>query len=194
MAVVSLRRVREGSAPTRHTTPSTPRTRTALLTDCVCHSQVDVNKQTKRVFTRKNFVLPDHKKTVIKLDCEHRVRWCLKEEVNFPTHTLLMRACARTHPPTPNRPSTHTQLAQSFLDSQVCKDMYPGNSGRGPPAIENGTCLARAHTYARTDAHTHARTHAVMKCICDCIKECKRKEVSAAITPAHVHLAPHVHT
>ena len=149
MAVVSLRRVREGSAPTRHTTPSTPRTRTALLTDCVCHSQVDVNKQTKRVFTRKNFVLPDHKKTVIKLDCEHRVRWCLKEEVNFPTHTLLMRACARTHPPTPNRPS-HTHSAGAELPRLAGVQGHVSWKLWARPACHRERYMPRTRAHIRT--------------------------------------------
>ena len=94
-------------------------------------------------------MLPDHKKTVIKLDCEHRFRFCTAIEVSSPTCTKYV--FAPTHMHTLIIP---TQLAQSFLDSQTCKDMYPEGCERKPPCLEN-----------------------VMSCICDCIKECKRKEV-----------------
>ena len=55
-------------------------------------AKVEINKQTKQEYRRKKFVLPDGEQ--IDLKCEHRVRYCSKE-----------------------------QLAQDFLDLDLCKEL-----------------------------------------------------------------------
>jgi hypothetical protein len=42
-------------------------------------AKVEINKQTKRQYQRKKFSLPDGE--VIDLKCEHRIRYCSKEQL-----------------------------------------------------------------------------------------------------------------
>ena len=60
-------------------------------------SKVEINKQTKRQYKRKRFALPDGEE--IQLTCEHRIRYCSKEElakdfVNSELHKeLIAQGC-----------------------------------------------------------------------------------------------------